>query len=65
MDIMHRDVKAANVLLTHDGRAKLCDLGTAALPPNQVVGTPHWMAPEMLASEVAAPGRGYDSKVDI
>lgn len=57
---------AANVLLTSDGRILLCDFGVSALmatPHSKrttFVGTPYWMAPEVINS-----GSQYDTKADI
>jgi serine/threonine protein kinase len=51
--IIHRDVKAANVLIHEDGRVQLCDFGTSSLligekdKRSTIVGTPHWMPLEM------------------
>jgi len=65
--IMHRDIKAGNVLLTTSGRAKLADFGVSAplastLQKKQtVIGSPYWMAPEIISKS----NEGYDTKADI
>ncbi|KAK6465090.1 hypothetical protein DFJ63DRAFT_283445 [Scheffersomyces coipomensis] len=49
--VVHRDVKAANVLLTDSGDIKLADFGIAANVNSRhdtIVGTPNWMAPETV-----------------
>eukprot|EP00656_Telonema_subtile_P006030 TRINITY_DN1276_c0_g1_i8.p1 TRINITY_DN1276_c0_g1~~TRINITY_DN1276_c0_g1_i8.p1 ORF type:complete len:551 (-),score=70.20 TRINITY_DN1276_c0_g1_i8:351-2003(-) len=67
---IHRDVKGCNVLLTEDGQAKLADFGISAkmstIAGNRqtVIGTPFWMAPEVIGSEENADF-GYDCKADI
>ncbi|BGP03878.1 Serine/threonine-protein kinase KIC1 [Rhodotorula toruloides] len=64
-NIIHRDVKAANILLTQTGKILLCDFGVAAhLQANSkrstFTGTPLWMAPEVITD-----GKMYDTKADI
>ncbi|KAI0389591.1 hypothetical protein F5Y17DRAFT_448376 [Xylariaceae sp. FL0594] len=59
--VIHRDIKGANILTTKDGKVKLADFGvsTSALAgPDkeaQVVGTPYWMAPEIIELSGATP----------
>lgn len=58
--LVHRDVKASNVLLREDGTAMLADLGLARSPrdtaltrPGQVLGTLEYLAPELVRGEAA------------
>ncbi|EPX72381.1 STE/STE11/CDC15 protein kinase Cdc7 [Schizosaccharomyces octosporus yFS286] len=50
--VIHRDIKGANILTTKDGTIKLADFGVAtkmnALDEHSVVGSPYWMAPEVI-----------------
>ncbi|CED82627.1 ste ste20 ysk protein kinase [Phaffia rhodozyma] len=68
LGVIHRDIKAANILLTSVPRVTLCDFGVSAplflSSSNSTkrltfVGTPYWMAPEILL------GSPYDTKADV
>ncbi|RVE67875.1 hypothetical protein OJAV_G00086090 [Oryzias javanicus] len=63
-NMIHRDVKAGNILLTELGLVKLADFGSASIasPANSFVGTPYWMAPEVI---LAMDEGQYEGKVDI
>ncbi|OHT14681.1 TKL family protein kinase [Tritrichomonas foetus] len=63
--IAHRDLKSLNVLLDRDLHAKVCDFGFSRhtdenMPMTSNIGTPHWMAPELLRHN-----RQYNAKVDV
>ncbi|KAL0228863.1 hypothetical protein GEMRC1_013483 [Eukaryota sp. GEM-RC1] len=51
--VIHRDIKSSNILMNHEGKVKLADFGVSALVDGtrraeSVVGTPYWMAPEVI-----------------
>jgi len=62
---IHRDIKSDNILLGSDGSVKIADFGYAAQLTKErnnrstIVGTPYWMAPELIK------GEEYDARVDI
>ncbi|RCK67419.1 Serine/threonine-protein kinase KIC1 [Candida viswanathii] len=66
LGVIHRDLKAANILISKEGNVQLCDFGVAAkLTSNSskrttMAGTPYWMAPEVIRT-----GDSYNSKADI
>jgi len=59
--IIHRDVKAANILLTEEGQIKIADFGVSDVigKANDTIGTPLWMAPEVINRAA------YDARCDV
>lgn len=68
LNMMHRDIKGANILLTTNGDVKLADFGVSAQitatmrKRKSFIGSPYWMAPEVAAVERKG---GYNQQCDI
>jgi myosin-3 len=69
-NIIHRDIKGHNVLITHSGKIRLIDFGISAAVEHAygrrrtAIGTPYWMSPEVIACEHQLEYE-YDSRCDI
>ncbi|XP_015178394.1 PREDICTED: neither inactivation nor afterpotential protein C isoform X2 [Polistes dominula] len=70
-NIIHRDVRGSNILLTKEGEIRLIDFGLSKMikgelgKRNTCIGSPNWMAPEMVTSKTAGSDSGYGSRADV
>jgi serine/threonine-protein kinase len=69
--VIHQDIKPANILMTNDGQIKVTDFGIAHVESTRVVinsepmGTPHFMAPELLNGNSATPASDVYSAATV
>lgn len=69
-NVIHRDIRGSNILMTSDGSIKLCDFGlsrdtkTTNGKRSTCIGSPSWMAPEIVASSKSEKN-GYDNRSDV
>ncbi|KAJ8954445.1 hypothetical protein NQ318_011121 [Aromia moschata] len=70
-NVIHKDVKGSNILLTKDGEVKLCDFGLSYKLNDQDEklslreGSPAWMAPELVSANPKKEDAVYDNRVDV
>ncbi|XP_012289083.1 neither inactivation nor afterpotential protein C [Orussus abietinus] len=69
-NVIHRDIRGNNILLTKEGEIKLVDFGLARMIKGEMgkrktcIGSPNWMAPEVVTSK-GDPESGYGSRADV
>ncbi|XP_033328921.2 STKc_myosinIII_N_like and MYSc_Myo21 domain-containing protein ninaC isoform X1 [Megalopta genalis] len=70
-NVMHRDIRASNILLTKEGEVKLVDFGLSRAVQGEMgkrytcVGSPCWMAPEVASSKENSSSSGYGNRADV
>ncbi|XP_023311142.1 neither inactivation nor afterpotential protein C [Anoplophora glabripennis] len=70
-NVIHRDVKGSNILLTREGEVKLCDFGLSQKLRSSdeklfaKMGSPCWMAPELAAANQKKKDAYYDNRIDV
>ncbi|XP_050526951.1 neither inactivation nor afterpotential protein C [Daktulosphaira vitifoliae] len=73
-NVVHRDIRGSNILLTKDGHVKLVDFGqsrelqSSGFKTNTCIGSPAWMAPEIVLAEYKDKSEDspcYDKKIDV
>ncbi|XP_011500567.1 PREDICTED: neither inactivation nor afterpotential protein C [Ceratosolen solmsi marchali] len=69
-NVLHRDIRASNIMLTKEGEVRLVDFGLARIIKGEAgrrqtcIGSPNWMAPEVVTSK-SEHGPGYGSRADV
>ncbi|KAK2847631.1 hypothetical protein FQN49_005699 [Arthroderma sp. PD_2] len=69
--IIHRDVKAGNILIHEEGNIQICDFGVAGVLQSQRdkrstwIGTPHWMPPELFPNKPGDEVHPYGNEIDV
>lgn len=69
--MIHRDIRGNNIVLTKEGEVKLVDFGFSSTAKNELekhhtcIGSPSWMAPEVVGSKDSVADVGYDDRVDV
>ncbi|TGZ39750.1 Neither inactivation nor afterpotential protein C [Temnothorax longispinosus] len=70
-NVIHRDVRGSNIVLTKEGEVKLVDFGLSRTMKSELekrrtyIGSPSWMAPEMIGGKDSGADSGYGSRVDV
>ncbi|XP_076177941.1 STKc_myosinIII_N_like and MYSc_Myo21 domain-containing protein ninaC [Ptiloglossa arizonensis] len=70
-NVIHRDIRGSNILLTRDGEVKLVDFGLSRMVQGEMgkrytcIGSPCWMAPEVATSKPHNAKSGYGNRADV
>ncbi|KAK2587108.1 hypothetical protein KPH14_002873 [Odynerus spinipes] len=70
-NVIHRDVRGSNILLTREGEIRLVDFGLSRMIKGELgkrhscIGSPNWMAPEVVTSKAGGSDSGYGSRADV